>query len=154
MEKNYEQDNSIGEVIAISIGTTKKLTPRLVMEGIFKENHGLIGDKHSSPGDRQATILSAKSRDRINTIETDGLCVNRFYENLTVKDLDTSNLTIGQVLIIGEAAFQITGKGKRCFPECDIVKRSEVCSLKNGAIFAKVILGGTVKVGDRVRLKK
>ncbi len=154
MELNYEPNNLIGKVSAIYISNSDEVTPRSVKEGDFIENHGLVGDKHSSPGDRQVTILSVENRNRINTIEADGLCVNRFYENLTISELDTSKLNIGQELIVGEAIFQITGIGKRCFPECNIVKKSEECSLKHGVIFAKVILGGTIRVGDRAFLKK
>ncbi|MFA5524299.1 MAG: MOSC domain-containing protein [Tissierellales bacterium] len=154
MELNYEPNNLVGEVVAINIRNSDEMTPGSYKDGIFKENYGLIGDKHSSPGERQVTILSAEARNRINTIEIDGLCVKRFYENLTIKDLDTSKLIIGQVLIIGEAFFQITGIGKRCFPECDFVKRSEACSLQRGVIFAKVLSGGRVKVGEGVFKKK
>lgn len=151
MKLDSEQVSKIGKVESIYLCDSKELTPRSVKEGTFKENHGLIGDKHSSPGDRQVTLFSAEGRGRI---ETDGLCVRRFYENLTIKDLDVSKLTVGQEFIIGEAILQITAIGKRCFPECNIVKRFEVCSIKYGVVFAKVILGGTVRVGDEVLLKE
>lgn len=151
MKLDYEQSNSIGEVVAIYASYTKGMTPRSIEEGFFKANYGLIGDKHSSPGDKQVTMFTAEGRNRINSLETDGLCVNRFYENLTIKDLDTSKLSIGQKLIIGSVIFQITGLGKRCFPECNIAKRSEECFLKHGVVFVKVIREGTVRVGDKLR---
>ena len=144
----------VGQVTGIYVSRPEKVTPRSLYEGCFEENHGLIGDKHSSSGDRQVTILSAEGRAKIETIERDGLCAKRFYENITVKDLDVSKLIIGQELIIGEAIFQITGIGKRCFPECDIVQRQQVCSLKNGVVFAKVIISGTVTVGDEVLFRE
>lgn len=154
MEFDFEQASTVGKVAAIYLCDQKEVTPRSVEEGIFKENHGLIGDKHSSPGDRQVTLLSAERRGRIETIEADGLCVRRFYENLTIHDLDISKLKFGQRLTVGEVVFQITAIGKRCFPECNIVKRLEACSLKNGVVFVKVIHGGIVRVGDEVLLRE
>lgn len=153
MKSDQKYDKLIGEVVAINICDIENVTSRSVREGVFKENYGLVGDKHSSPGDRQVTIFSMEGRNRINTIEADGLCVNRFYENLTIKDLDTNKISIHQKIVIGEAIFQITEIGKRCFPECNIVKKLEICSLKHDAIFAKVVLGGIVKVGDKVLLE-
>ncbi|WIV12571.1 MOSC domain-containing protein [Proteiniborus sp. MB09-C3] len=154
MKANCEEYNLNGEVADIYIGHSNEVTTRSVKEGTFKENQGLIGDKHLSHGNRQVTIFSAEGRNRINTIEVDGLCVNRFYENLTIKGLDVSKFSIGQEFIIGTAAFQVTSLGKKCFSECNIVKRTEVCSLKYGVIFANVIAGGTVRVGDRVLIKQ
>lgn len=151
MKLKCEINDSIGEVVAIYASYAKGVIPRSIEEGVFKENYGLVGDKHSSPGDRQVTMFTVEGRNRINLLENDGLCVNRFYENLTIKGLDTSKLIIGQELIIGSVIFKITGLGKRCFPECNIVKRSEVCALKHGVIFAKVISSGTVRVGDEVK---
>ncbi|WP_352419652.1 MOSC domain-containing protein [Proteiniborus sp.] len=152
MKLDYEQNNFIGEVVAIHASHAKGVTPRLIEEGIFKEDYGLIGDKHSSSIDRQVSILAAESRSEIDSIKIDGFCANRFYENLTIKDLDTSKLTIGQEFIIGSVIFKITGLGKRCFPECNIVKRFGECSLKHGVVFAKVIKEGIVKVGDNLYL--
>lgn len=153
MKPDQKKDKLVGEVAAINIGDMKNAIPWSAQEGIFKKSYGLVGDKHSSPGNRQVTMFAAEGRHRINTIEADGLCVNRFYENLTIKDLDASKLSIGQELIIGAATFQITEIGKRCFPECNIVKKLEICSLKQGVIFAKVTLGGTVRVGDKAFLR-
>ncbi len=154
MKKDFEQAKVVGKVAAINICDSKEMTPRSVFEGVLKENHGLVGDRHSTPGDKQLSLFSSEGRGKIETIEADGLCVRRFYENLTIKDLVVGKLSIGQELIIGEAILQITSIGKRCFPECNIVKRSESCSLKRGVVFAKVILGGTVRVGDQVFLRE
>jgi len=154
MSLGSEHSYRIGQVTGIYMCNPDEMTVRSLLKGNFVENLGLIGDKHSSSGDRQVTIFSAEGRSRIKTIERDGLCVKKFYENITIKDLDVSKLTVGQELIIGEAIFQITGIGKRCFPECNIVKVQQVCSLKNGVLFAKVITSGTVRVGDEVCIRE
>lgn len=154
MKTDSRRDYSLGQVTGIYACDPDKMTLRSLFKGCFVENHGLIGDKHSTSGDRQVTIFSAEGRSRIETIERDGLCVKKFYENITIKNLDVSKLIVGQEFIIGEAVFQVTGIGKRCFPECDIVKRQQVCSLKNGVLFAKVTAGGTVRVGDEVLIRE
>ncbi len=153
MKSDHEQSSLTGEVVAIYASSTRQVTLESLDKGVFKENYGLIGDKHTSPGDRQVTIFTLEGRNSLASLNVEGLCVKKFYENITIKDLDTSKLAIGQAFTIGTAEFQITGLGKRCFPECNIVKKGEVCSLKHGVVFAKVIAGGEVTVGDKLKLR-
>ncbi len=153
MNSYHEQNNSIGEVVAIYASSINQVTTKSLDKGVFKENYGLIGDKHISSGDRQVTIFTFEGRNSLASLKVEGLCVKKFYENITIKDLDTSKLTIGQEFTVGSAEFQITGLGKRCFSECNIVKKGETCALKYGVVFAKVIAGGEVTVGDKLRLQ-
>lgn len=148
MKSSWKGKDYFGRVERILICPSKDKIPKSVSEGILIEDRGFIGDKHSSSGNRQVTLLSAKARNMINTVESDGLCTKKFYENLTIKDLDISRLIIGQRITIGSVELEITEIGKRCFPECDIVKKLQTCSLKNGVVFAKVISGGVIRIGD------
>lgn len=140
--------NSVGEVVAIYIQNKKGDPYRLMKEGIFEKDKGLLGDVHSTGGRRQVSIFSTEGRKEILSLNIKGLCAKRFHENIRVKNLDTSNLTIGSKIVIGETIQEITEIGKRCFPECKIVKEGKNCALSTQVIFTKVIKGGKVKIGD------
>ncbi len=61
-------------------------------------------------------------------------------------DLDPNDISVGDVLHFGEAEVMITRKGKRCFPECALIKSKRTCSLMTDLLFGKVIKGGLIKV--------
>ncbi|NMB27261.1 MAG: MOSC domain-containing protein [Tissierellia bacterium] len=143
--------NSVGEVVAIYIQNKKEEPYRLMKEGIFQKDKGLLGDIHSKGGKRQVSIFSTDGREEIVSLDTKGLCVKKFHENIRVKNLDTSNLTIGSKIVIGETIQEITEIGKRCFPECKIIKEGKNCALSTQVVFTKVIKGGKVKIGDILR---
>ncbi|MCH4887224.1 hypothetical protein EZV73_06560 [Acidaminobacter sp. JC074] len=115
-----------------------------VKEGVLLENFGLIGDAYAKPGDREVCLMSKMTTDRLSDFE-EGLCVKRFIETILI-DLDPEDISIGDVLMLGEAEVLITKKGKRCFPECVLIKQKKTCPLMTEAIFAKVIKGGKICV--------
>ena len=140
--------NSVGEVVAIYIQTRKRGSYELIPEGIFEKDKGLLGDVHSTGGRRQVSIFSTEGRKEILSLNIKGLCAKKFHENIRVKNLDTDNLTIGSKIVIGETIQEITEIGKRCFPECKIVKEGKTCALSTQVVFTKVIKGGKIRIGD------
>lgn len=143
-----DKNNSIGEVVAIYIQDRKGKPYRPIPQGIFEKDKGLLGDIHSTGGSRQVSIFSTEGREEILSLNTKGLCAKKFHENIRVKNLDISNLTIGSKIFIGETIQEITEIGKRCFPECNIVKEGKTCALSTQVIFTKVVKGGKIKTGD------
>lgn len=143
----------VGEVVGIYIKTEKNKPWELIQEGYFKEGFGLIGDIHSKEGDRQVSILSEKARNKLSSTEFMGLCTERFHENIMVKDLNLNKLKVGSTIIIGDTIQEITEIGKSCFPECNIIKKGEICPLASEALFTRVKKGGNIKIGDYVNIK-
>lgn len=143
----------VGEVVGIYIKTEKNKPWELIQEGYFKEGFGLIGDIHSKEGDRQVSILSEKARNKLSSTEFMGLCTERFHENIMVKDLNLNKLKVGSKIIIGDTIQEITEIGKSCFPECNIIKKGEICPLASEALFTRVKKGGNIKIGDYVNIK-
>lgn len=143
----------VGEVVGIYIKTEKNKPWELIQEGYFKESFGLIGDIHSKEGDRQVSILSEKARNKLSSTEFMGLCTERFHENIMVKDLNLNKLKVGSTIIIGDTIQEITEIGKSCFPECNIIKKGEICPLASEALFTRVKKGGNIKIGDYVNIK-
>lgn len=105
---------------------------------------GLEGDAYSKPGDREVCIMSKTTIDKLNSYG-DGLCVKRFIETLLI-DLDSELIMVGDVLELGDSKIEITKKGKRCFPECKLIKDNKKCPLVSEPMFGKVIQSGKIEV--------
>ena len=136
----------------------EKGSPREALESaILEEEIGLVGDCYSGLGDknRQVTILLSKDKKDIEENYKDrGICSKRFHENILIDNLILEDLSIGTKLKVGKSSLEITSIGKRCFSECELVKEQNICPLKRGAIFAKVIESGKIKVNDFVEICK
>jgi MOSC domain-containing protein YiiM len=136
--------------IAISSkkGTRKKTTPSAALI----ENHGLESDAHAGNWHRQVSFLSAES---IETARQKGLDVTfgDFAENIATQGLDWNKLGVGTRLKLGKRALvEITQIGKECHHKCAIYYQAGDCIMPREGIFAKVLTGGTISVGDAIEI--
>lgn len=66
----------------------------------------------------------------------DGLCLKRFRSDFTVDNL--RSFEEGETIVIDGESYLLIKKGKRCFDECDLLKRTgRPCPLASGAAFGK-----------------
>ncbi|MCI6855520.1 MAG: hypothetical protein MR908_09525 [Firmicutes bacterium] len=66
----------------------------------------------------------------------DGLCLKRFRADFTVDNL--RSFEEGETIVIDGESYLLIKKGKRCFDECDLLKRTgRPCPLASGAAFGK-----------------
>jgi MOSC domain-containing protein YiiM len=154
----------MGEVISINISSRKGTKKKPIKEGVLKENWGLVGDAHSGPGERQVSLLSLESIERqaqamrkepklAKCPKTDDIVLKPgdFGENITTKGIDLSSLPIGKEILVGEEALlRITKRGKECHRYCSIYYQTGSCIMPKEGIFAQVVKGGKIKVGDRI----
>lgn len=117
---------------------------------IIDKNRGMVGDAPKRDREKQISILSERARNLIEQEELEGLCLFRFYENITIEGIDAKTLSVGESLQIGETIQTVTCIGKRCFEECKLIQSGETCELFMNVIYTKVEKGGFVKVGDKV----
>lgn len=110
---------------------------------------GILGDCHFGGKKGQVCLLDESCRRWMEGAE--GLCLQRFQENVLVAGISSEEWRQGDVLGIGEAVLEITQKGKKCFPECKRAQEGEPCRLRMGCCFAVVLRGGIVKRGAEVR---
>ena len=110
---------------------------------------GLEGDAHVGHWHRQVSLLS---QEKIQEFNQRGAQVSfgDFGENLVVEGLDLSSLPLGSRLKSGDAILEITQIGKQCHQECEIRKRTGDCIMPREGIFARVIHGGVILVGDPI----
>lgn len=75
-----------------------------------------------------------------------------FAENITTESLDVPALRAGDRLTIGEAELEITQVGKECHARCAIFEQVGDCVMPREGVFASVLKGGRVTVGDAIDL--
>ncbi len=108
---------------------------------------GVTGDAHGGNWDRQVSILSVQHLQGIadKGIEVD---INQLAANVLVKGLDLSTARSGDGLCLGETVLRVSQIGK--FYPHGSPWHKEV--LSRYGIFARVIKGGEVRIGDGVTL--
>ncbi len=133
--------------LSVRKGTPKDAVPRAELVA----GHGLAGDAHAGPGDRQVSILARADIDAFKERVPD-LVDGAFGENLVIAGLDLAALGPGSRLAVGAAALRITRLGKDCHHDCAIRRAAGDCIMPRRGLFAVVETGGAVAVGDPVRV--
>ena len=139
-----------GEVIAVCTSPSKGMRKEDVGMARLVVDSGLEGDAHAGPGDRQVSLLADESVDKMRSLGLD-VGPGDFAENLTIRGLDLCALPIGSCMRVGEEArLKITRIGKECHSRCTIYFQAGDCVMPREGVFAEVICGGEVRVGDLV----
>ena len=114
---------------------------------------GIEGDAHAGHWHRQVSLLSLE---KINEFRAKGadVALGAFGENLIVEGFDLRNLPIGTQLRSGDVLLEITQIGKECHSHCQIYKRMGDCIMPREGVFAEVVTGGHIKVGDEVVMEQ
>lgn len=143
------------KIIAVCTSEKKQTKKIDVRYACLKENYGIIGDAHSSEDThRQISLLAVES---VNKMRELGLDVHPgdFAENLTTEGIDLVSLPVGTKLSVGEEiVLEVTQIGKECHTRCAIYYQAGDCIMPKEGIFARIINGGAVKVGDKIEIIK
>jgi MOSC domain-containing protein YiiM len=76
-----------------------------------------------------------------------------FAENITTQGLDLLKLPVGTKFRIGGISLlEVTQIGKVCHTRCAIYYQAGDCVMPKEGIFAKVLEGGEIKVGDEIHV--
>ncbi|MBL7171101.1 MAG: MOSC domain-containing protein [Candidatus Omnitrophica bacterium] len=161
----------MAKIVSINISEQKGIAKKPVKEGVLREDHGLVGDIHSGPGDRQVSLLAIESIQKqigkaipapggqgVNKCpKTRAKGVNLkpgdFAENITTEGVDLAGLDIGTELIINDnVVLKITKIGKECHRFCSIYYKTGDCIMPREGIFAQVVNGGGIKIGDKIKV--
>jgi MOSC domain-containing protein YiiM len=139
-----------GKVVAVCTSPGKGTPKSDCGEATLRVDHGLVGDAHAAPGDRQISLLAVESVDKMRALGLD-VGVGSFGENLAISGLPLPTLPIGTKLRVGgECLLEITMIGKTCHRRCSIYYRAGDCIMPREGVFAKVLAGGAVSTGDDV----
>ena len=140
----------MAKVLAVCTSEKKGVQKVNVSEGLLIENHGLQGDAHAGNWHRQVSLLSDSKIQAFNARGAN-VAYGAFGENL-VADLDFGSMPVGTLLRAGEALLEITQIGKACHHGCAIFQKMGDCIMPREGVFARVLRGGTVKVGDVIEI--
>jgi MOSC domain-containing protein YiiM len=115
------------------------------------EEWGIDGDAHAGKWHRQVSFLALESIDKIRA---KGLDVNpgAFAENITTEFVDVPHLKVGQRIRVGDAELEVTQIGKECHTRCAIYYQAGDCVMPREGVFARVVSGGDVQVGDKIEV--
>lgn len=145
-------ERECGKILAVNISQKKGEKKNNIDSGLFLENIGLANDAHAEPGIRQVSLLA---RESIEKIRAKGLDVNYgdFAENLTTEGIDLPALPIGTKLKVGKKVLlEVSQIGKVCHNRCNIFYTVGDCVMPREGIFAKVLIGGEIKINDKIEI--
>lgn len=141
-----------GKILAVNISHKKGEKKQNIQCGLLRKDIGLDGDAHAESGIRQLSLLA---RESIEKIRAKGLDVQYgdFAENLTTEGIALPSLPVGSRLKIGrDILLEVTQIGKVCHDRCNIFYTVGDCVMPREGIFAKILKGGDVQVGDRIEI--
>lgn len=139
------------KIVSIAFSRKKGTRKTPVKEALLLENHGLEEDAHAGQWHRQVSFLASES---IAKARKQGLDVDfgDFAENIATEGIDWLGIALGTQFQLGDTAIvEITQIGKECHKKCAIFYQAGDCIMPREGVFARVIKGGTIRVGDTIR---
>lgn len=143
----------MGNVLAVCISPKKGTEKKNVGSARFIEDWGVENDSHAGKWHRQVSLLS---HDKVEEFRARGAEVEHgaFGENLVVSGIDFRALPVGTHFVCNDVELELTQIGKECHSGCAIYQKMGECIMPREGVFAKVIHGGTISVGDTLRIKE
>lgn len=140
----------MGKIYAVCTSPEKGTLKTNVGKAVLQVGHGLVGDAHAGPWHRQVSLLS---KEKIDTFrEKLWVEYGAFGENLVVSGFDFRNLPVGSRFVVGDVVLEMTQIGKECHNDCVIKQQTGECIMPREGVFARVLKGGEIHVGDEVTL--
>jgi MOSC domain-containing protein YiiM len=150
--RDPEMGGGSRKIVSIAV-SKKKGTRKLPVDAAYVvEDHGLQEDAHSGPWGRQVSFLAAES---IEESRSKGLEVGfgDFAENIATEGVDWKSVPIGSRVQLGESVIvEITQIGKECHKKCAIYYQAGDCIMPREGVFARVLKGGVIRLGDAIIL--
>jgi len=136
-----------GQIVSVNISDAKGESKTPVPGRIsLKSGWGIVGDCHAGTPDRDVTLLPCEA--------LGGVPFGGYGENIDTAGIDILDLPKGTVLIIGEQVrIEITRHGKVCPSRCSIYYKLGNCIMQEKGVFAKVLEGGEITVGDEIAVE-
>ena len=139
----------MGKLIAICTSEKKGTQKQQVEAATLREGYGIEGDAHAGNWHRQVSLLGLE---KIEAFRAKGAEVEfgAFGENLVIEGFDFRSLPVGTRFSIGDVLLEMTQIGKECHSHCAIFHMVGDCIMPREGVFAKVLRGGSIRVGDEV----
>ena len=141
----------MGKIMAVCISEKRGTQKKNIDKVCLIENFGLEGDAHGGNWHRQVSLLSYE---KVRAFEEKGISVEdgAFGENLLVEGFDFKTLPVGTRFRCGEALLEMTQIGKECHSHCEIYQAVGDCIMPREGVFARVLHGGVIQIGDEMEI--
>ena len=141
----------MGKIIAICTSDVRGIQKQPRDTAWLDQDWGIRGDAHAGHWHRQVSLLSAEEVAAFNE-KGAGVQPGAFGENLVVEGIGLRRLPVGTLLGCGDAVLEITQIGKECHSHCAIYQKMGDCIMPREGVFARVITGGQIAVGDEIHV--
>lgn len=137
-----------GQVVGVCVSHHRQAPKRDIGQGMVRKNWGLEGDSHAGT-ERQISLLAAEDIEAACEARRILAPPGSFAENITTRGIDLGQVRVGEQIHVGGARLQVVSLGKdpsepHTYAYCGI------SLLPRKGVFARVIIGGSVRVGDTV----
>ena len=141
----------MGKIMAVCISEKRGTQKKNIEKVRLIENFGLEGDAHGGNWHRQVSLLSYE---KVRVFEEKGISVEdgAFGENLLVEGFDFKTLPVGIRFRCGDALLEMTQIGKECHSHCEIYQAVGDCIMPREGVFARVLHGGMIQIGDEMEI--
>ena len=148
----------MGKIYSINCSAAKGVPKEQTVKAVLVKDHGIQYDAHAGTPVRQVSLLDMESvRGQIADAKAKKATVQIrpgiYAENITTEGIDLAALKIGDRLRVGRTAvLRISKIGKECHQHCAIYHQVGDCIMPRKGIFAEVLEGGEIAVGDPIVL--
>mgnify|MGYP002244246986 CR=1 FL=1 len=140
----------MGKILAICTSPKRGTVKTEVPSAVLTPEWGIVSDAHGGNWHRQVSLLSAEKIEAFRKkIWVD---YGAFGENLVIEGFDFRNLPVTSRFAIGDVVLEMTQIGKECHNDCVIKQQTGECIMPREGVFARVLKGGEIRVGDEVTL--
>ena len=141
----------MGKIMAVCISEKRGTQKKNIEKVRLIENFGLEGDAHGGNWHRQVSLLSYE---KVRAFEEKGISVEdgAFGENLLVEGCDFKTLPVGTRFRCGDVLLEMTQIGKECHSHCEIYQAVGDCIMPREGVFARVLHGGMIQIGDELEI--
>lgn len=143
----------MGKVISVNISEIRGVQKHNVGKAKLIEDFGIENDAHAGKWHRQVSLLS---HEKIEAFRAKGAEVKdgAFGENIVVSGIDFKTLPVGTRFQCNDVILEMTQIGKECHHGCEIFQKMGECIMPREGVFAKIIHGGEIAVGDEMTILK
>ncbi len=136
------------EIRSLNI-SQKKGTVKTPVNTVELDHTGIVGDAHAGRWHRQVSLLGIESIEKFSKEEGREIKYGEFAENITTSRAVLYEMKPFDRLIGDQIELEITQIGKKCHGnKCSIFRETGNCVMPKEGIFARVVKGGTLSVGE------
>ena len=141
----------MGKVTAICVSEKRGTQKVNINEATFIEEFGIENDAHAGKWHRQVSLISYEQIEAFNA-RGGKVEPGAFGENVIVQGIDFKTLQVGTRFKCNDVVLEMTQIGKKCHTQCEIFYQVGDCIMPREGVFARVLHGGKIKVGDELEV--